>query len=191
MSFTFSPASELPEVVIIEGRRFKDERGFFSESFRADDFEAHGIPPFVQENHSRSSSPCIRGLHYQLNPKAQGKLVYCISGFIVDVAVDIRKGSPTYGKWVTIPLDVNNMRAVYIPPGFAHGFFAHGLHDAHVVYKVTEYYSPEHDRCIRWNDPDINLVWGPSPMFALKISDKDANAPLLKDADNNFVYEGE
>jgi len=191
MSFTFIPTSELPEVVIIEGRRFKDGRGFFSESFRDNEFRMNGIPPFVQENHSRSAPPCLRGLHYQLNPKAQGKLVYCVAGHIVDVAVDIRKWSKTYGKWVKVELDENNGRMLYIPPGFAHGFLAYGLHIAHVVYKVTEYYSAEHDRCIRWNDPEIGIEWGPQHWYdnkAFKISNKDAEAPLLKDADNNFVF---
>ena len=187
MSFTFTSHPELPEIVIVEGKRFKDERGFFTESFRASEFEEHGIPPFVQENHSRSSPPCFRGLHYQLQPRAQGKLVYCVHGFIKDFVVDIRQGSPTFGKWIEIDLDCNNTKMVYIPPGYAHGFFAYGLHDAHIVYKVTDYYSPEHDRCIRGNDPAIGIPF----CGDIKISDKDGSAPLLKDAENNFCYVGE
>jgi len=186
MSFDFNPTSGLPGVIVISGRRFSDERGFFSESFRVNEFEKHGIPPFVQENHSRSSPPCFRGLHYQLHPKAQGKLVYCVSGVIKDFAVDIRQGSPTFGKWVEIDLSSSNMRMVYVPPGYAHGFFAYGLQDAHVIYKVTEYYSPEHDRAIRANDPAIGI-----PLRDMKVSEKDLNAPLLKEAENNFFYTGE
>ena len=184
MTFIFTPIPELPEVIIIEGQRFNDERGFFSESFRVSEFEQYGIPPFVQENHSRSRPEVFRGLHYQLEPKAQGKLVYCVSGFIDDFVVDIRKGSVTYGNYVKIDLGAKQNKMVYVPPGFAHGFFAYGGADAHVVYKVTEYYSAEHERSIRWDDPDIGI-----DILAarLNISDKDANAPLLKDAENNFV----
>jgi dTDP-4-dehydrorhamnose 3,5-epimerase len=187
MSFTFTP-THIPEVIIIDGKRFKDERGFFSESFRVDEFEKNGIPPFVQENHSFSQPPCLRGLHYQLNPKAQGKLVYCVAGSIIDVAVDIRKGSPNYAKWVKVELNEGNGRMLYIPPGFAHGFLAGGIDGTDVIYKTTEYYSPEHDRCIRPNDPEIGIRWDYVGFECCKMSDKDKNAPLLKDADNNFVY---
>ena len=202
MSFIFTPTSELPEVVLIKGRKFQDERGFFSESFRSKEFLAYGIPPFVQENHSRSSPLVLRGLHYQLNPKAQGKLVYCTRGWIVDVAVDIRKNSPTFGKWTRVLLggDPNLISMLYIPPGFAHGFCVSDafLLDVDVVYKVTEYYAPEYERSILWNDPSIGIDWGLpksihgdrliSEYDSILISDKDASAPLLKDAENNFVY---
>ncbi len=188
MSFIFTPVFGLSEVITIEGPRFEDERGFFSESFRSNDFEAHGIPPFVQENHSYSTPFCFRGLHYQLNPYAQGKLVYCVSGAIWDFVVDIRQGSPTYGKWAKIKLWPNEgLRMVYVPPGFAHGFHSVGTENSHVIYKVTDYYSPDHERNIKWDDPKIGIVI----TGVEKIADKDANAPLLKDAENNFVYEDE
>jgi dTDP-4-dehydrorhamnose 3,5-epimerase len=186
MSFIFTPSSKLPEVIVIKLQRFTDERGFFSESFRVDEFEKYGIPSFVQENRSRSIPPTFRGLHYQLNPMAQGKLVYCVSGLITDFIVDIRQGSPTYGEWDRVSLNEHNNKMVYVPPGFAHGFFAYGKNDAHVLYKVTNYYSKEHERSIRWSDPDIGIVF--TDADDLKISDKDANAPLLKDAENNFHY---
>ena len=185
MPFTFKSA-EIPEVKIIEGQRFEDDRGYFCESFREEDFVGHGIPPLVQENHSFSQPYTIRGMHYQLNPKAQGKLVYCVKGFITDYAVDIRQGSPTYGKHVRVVLsgDSKTTRMVYVPPGFAHGFQV-GSTTAHVIYKVTDYYSPEHEASIRWNDPEVGISWSPhTPVLA----PKDANAPLLGEAKNNFVY---
>lgn len=184
MSFIFTQSSVLPEVMIIEGKRFEDERGFFSETFRSNEFEKYDIPPFVQENHSRSSPLCFRGLHYQLNPCAQGKLVRCVSGSIYDFVVDIRLGSPTYGKVIKINLTEQSNKMVYVPPGFAHGFFSYGLKDVHVLYKVTNYYSAEHDRGIRWNDPTFKITLGGQ----VNISEKDASAPLLKDAENNFDY---
>lgn len=185
MSFKFTPSSVLTEVIIIEGKRFEDERGFFSETFRNDEFEEYGIPPFVQENHSRSSPLCFRGMHYQLNPCAQGKLVRCVSGSIYDFVVDIRKDSPTYGKTIKINLTEHTNKMVYVPPGFAHGFFSYGLKDVHVLYKVTSYYSPEHDRCICWSDPTFKITLGGH----VNVSDKDANAPLLNDVENNFYYQ--
>lgn len=188
--FTFLPIPELPGPVIIEGNRFRDERGFFSESYRLNNFEEMGIPQFVQENHSRSIAPTIRGLHYQLNPMAQGKLIYCVHGEILDVMVDLRQNSPHYGKWASVLLNSENCKMVYIPPGFAHGFAVkNGIAD--LVYKVTEYYSKEHDRSIHWDDPFINIDWGfsESQMRSfINISDKDASAPLLIEADNNFYY---
>jgi dTDP-4-dehydrorhamnose 3,5-epimerase len=178
MSFVFTP-TYLPEVVVVSGKRFGDERGFFSEVFRCFDFSKY-FPPFVQENLSRSSPLCLRGLHYQTEPMAQGKLVRCISGSIMDVAVDIRKSSPNFGKWVSVYLDEDDDKWVYVPVGFAHGFCVCGDKDAYVMYKTTEYYSPENDRGIFWNDPDIGIKWTTS--FP-DVSDKDANAPLLKDAE--------
>lgn len=190
--FDFKRHSQLPDVLIIDGKQFNDKRGFFSESFRADEFLSQGIPPFVQENHSHSKALTLRGLHYQLNPKAQGKLIMCAAGAILDVAVDIRKGSPTYGQSIAISLISNVPRMLYIPPGFAHGFVVENWYpySAEVIYKTTEYYSPEHERSIRWDDPDLNVSWnvsgGNKKQFI--ISDKDFNAPLLKDAENNFVW---
>ena len=145
MSFIFSPYKEMPEVILIEPKIFEDDRGFFSESFKEKDFLDYGMPPFVQENHSRTSAFCVRGLHYQLKEKVQGKLVRCLRGSIIDVAVDIRRGSPTYGNWVGVKLSGINLYMLYIPPGFAHGFMSYELSD--VVYKTTEYYSFENDRC--------------------------------------------
>ncbi len=180
MTFIFEPYI-LPGLVLIKPQIYYDERGWFSESFKTSDFTLIGLPPFVQENHSRSIGPVFRGLHYQLNPKAQGKLIRCVSGSIIDVAVDIRKGSPTYKHYATINLDETVM--FYIPPGFAHGFYAAG--NADVIYKTTEYFSLECDRSIRWNDPDLNIN---IQMTNVKISEKDRLAPCLKDADNNFVF---
>ena len=190
MSFVFTRHSQIPDIILIDSKRYNDSRGHFSESYRADELAEYGIPNMVQENHSHSVSNTLRGLHYQLNPKAQGKLVKCISGSILDVAVDIRKSSPTYGSYVAIPLNDSSSRMVYIPVGFAHGFLVDDFYPycAEVVYKVTEYFCPELDRGIRWNDPDLNISWcfKFGDISRLKISNKDKNAPFLKDADNNF-----
>lgn len=178
----------MPEVLFITGKRFADGRGYFCESFRQSEFDEQGLPPFVQENHSFSKPNTLRGLHYQINPKAQGKLVYCVSGEIWDYVVDIRRDSPTYGKYAKFFLsgeDMTQLSMVYVPPGFAHGFYVTGMYPAHVVYKVTDYYSPQHEGSVRWNDPTINIYWeNVNPI----ITDKDMNAPLLEDAKNNFVY---
>jgi len=185
MSFIFTPSDLFPEVVKISGNKFQDERGFFCESFREKDLLDNNFPRFVQENHSFSKGGTIRGLHYQLNPRAQGKLVYCVSGQIWDYIVDIRKESSTYKKWTKYCLDSNSnqINILYIPIGFAHGFYVPLGSNAHIIYKVTEYYSPEHERTIRWNDPDINIKWQGN---CIRISDRDKNAPLLRDAENNF-----
>lgn len=185
MSFVFTPLTEMPDVLLIKTKQFNDNRGMFMESFREKDFLNHGIPKFVQENHSRTGSSCIRGMHYQLKDKAQGKLVRCISGSITDVVIDIRKNSPTYGKWASILLKTPN-EMLYVPLGFAHGF-ATTYSVAHVIYKTTEYYSPKHERCIRYNDPSLGIEW-PRPPFKWVVSDKDTSAPLLKNAENDFVY---
>lgn len=176
---------ELPGLILVEPRVFADERGVFLETYRHSDFAAAGIPEhFVQDNHSRSSGGVLRGLHYQKVPRAQGKLVRCLAGRIFDVAVDIRTGSPAYGKWAGVELSRENNRMLYVPAGFAHGFLV--LSDiAEVTYKCTEEYSPSHDRGIIWNDPDIGIRWQrPDPM----LSAKDAQHPRLRDADNDFVY---
>lgn len=140
---------------------------------------------FIQDNHSFSANRgTIRGLHFQINPKAQAKLVRCTRGRILDVAVDIRKGSPTYKKWVSVELSEENKKQLFIPKGFAHGF-ATLTDNVEIQYKVDEYYSPENDRSIRFDDPEINIDWGiENPI----LSEKDMNAPLLKDSDSNFVY---
>ena len=181
MPFKFTKLS-IPEVVLIEPRVFRDERGFFIETYKHSEFADAGISEyFVQDNHSQSSRDVLRGLHYQINPKAQGKLLRCSKGKIFDVAVDIRKGSPDYGKWVGLELSDENNNMIYIPPGFAHGFLT--LSDtAEVLYKCTEEYSPGHERGIAWNYPDINIDW---PIKAPILSAKDLSYPMLKDADNN------
>jgi dTDP-4-dehydrorhamnose 3,5-epimerase len=175
-------ACEVPEVVIIEPRVFGDERGFFYESFNAKAFEdATGLnTQFVQDNHSRSAKGVLRGLHYQIE-HAQGKLVRVTSGEVLDIAVDIRRSSPTFGKWVGVKLSAENFRQLWVPPGFAHGFVV--LSDyAEFLYKTTDYYTPAAERCIRWDDPDLGIDWeldGKQP----KMSAKDQNAKTLKEAD--------
>lgn len=189
MNFSFLKHSQIPSVIIVDGIQYKDSRGFFTELYRSDEFLKQGIPPFVQENRSHSKARTIRGLHYQLDPKAQGKLVACLNGTILDIAVDIRCGSPTYGNYVAVSLDSRFPRMLYIPPGFAHGFVVMDYYpySAEVVYKTTEYHSAEHERCIHWCDPDINISWGIMREQAI-VSDKDSKAPFLKDAENNFIW---
>lgn len=178
---------EIPEVILIEAKAFGDHRGFFMEIYKRSEFEVHGIPTdFVQDNYSYSVRGVLRGLHYQKHPKAQGKLIFVVRGEIFDVAVDIRKGSPTYGKWVGVVLSGQNRRLLYVPAGFAHGFCVLS-EEAYVVYKVTNEYAPELDRGILWSDPTLGIPW---PIKQPILSPKDAQLPLLKDADNNFVYEG-
>ena len=175
MKFTETP---LPGVILIEPRVFGDARGFFMETYRADLFQSHGIDEtFVQDNHSRSARGVLRGLHYQ-EPYPQGKLVRCTRGELFDVAVDIRRGSPAFGKWYGITLSEENKSMLWIPAGFAHGFCAL-TDDAELVYKTTEIYRPEHDRAVLWNDPEIAIEW---PIAEPSLSAKDAAAPLLRDA---------
>ena len=152
--------TKLAGVLIIELRVFGDERGFFFESFnqRAFDEAVGAHVDFVQDNHSKSSRNVLRGLHYQLPPKAQGKLVRVVQGEVFDVAVDLRKDSPTFGQWVGEILSAENKKQLWIPAGFAHGFLT--LSDtAEFLYKTTDYYSPEHERCIRWDDADVGVEW--------------------------------
>ena len=176
---------EIPDVVLIKPLVFPDERGFFMETFKKSDFVRNGINyDFVQDNHSKSKKGVLRGLHYQLNPKAQGKLVRCIKGKIWDVAVDIRKGSPWYSKWVAVELSEENKHMLWIPPGFAHGFVA--LENSEILYKCTEEYEPALDRGIIWNDREIGIKW---PITNPILSKKDAGLPELKSAENNFVYQ--
>lgn len=187
MPFTFRRLG-LPEVILVEPKVFRDERGFFLEAYKYSEFSAFGIKaPFVQDNHSRSCKGVLRGLHYQNPPKAQGKLVRVIVGEIFDVAVDIRKGSPTYGRWVGVRLSAEGKEMVYIPPGFAHGFCV--LSDiAEVIYKVTEEYAPECEAGIIWNDPQIGIRW---PVEDPVLSPRDARWPPLREAENGFVYGAE
>ncbi len=185
MPFTFKKLN-IPEVILVEAKAFSDDRGFFMESYQESNFIENGInDKFVQDNFSHSTKGVLRGLHYQKNPKAQAKLVTALRGEIFDVGVDIRKGSPTYGKWVGEILSEQNHRLLLVPEGFAHGFLV--LSDeADVLYKVNEGYSPENERGILWNDPDVGIKW---PMENPLVKDVDAKQPLLKDADNDFVFQ--
>ncbi|MFQ5941270.1 MAG: dTDP-4-dehydrorhamnose 3,5-epimerase [Nitrososphaerales archaeon] len=184
MSFKFSRLI-IPDIIMIEAQAFMDDRGFFTEVFKQSVFSANGIgTSFTQDNYSHSIKGVLRGLHYQLNPRPQTKLVWVTSGEIFDVAVDIRKGSPTYGKWLGEVLSTKNHRMLYIPVGFAHGFFVLS-NGADVVYKVSEEYAPEYDRGIIWNDREIRIKW---PLENPLLSKKDASLPSLRDAENNFVY---
>lgn len=173
-------ATPLPDVYILEPRVFADSRGYFFESFSQRDFAAAvGLPleeaRFVQDNHSRSAGGVLRGLHYQLR-QPQGKLVRVLSGEIYDVAVDIRSRSPAFGKWFGVRLSAANRRQLWLPPGFAHGFLALG-ESADVLYKTTDYYAPEHEAAIRWDDPAIGIDW-PLERQPL-LSAKDGRAPGL------------
>lgn len=178
--------TEIEDVLIIEPKVFGDHRGWFTETYSKEKFKELGIDiDFIQDNHSLSAQKgTLRGLHFQLNPKAQTKLVRCTKGKILDVAVDIRKGSPTYKKWVAVELTEENKKQLLVPKGFAHGFITL-TENVEVQYKVDEYYSPENDRSIRFDDPEINVDWGiENPI----LSDKDLNAPMLSESDINFKY---
>jgi dTDP-4-dehydrorhamnose 3,5-epimerase len=171
----------IPDVLLIEPRVFGDARGFFFESFNRQGFrEATGLDlDFVQDNHSRSGKGVLRGLHYQIE-QPQGKLVRVVRGAVFDVAVDIRRGSATFGQWVGTELSEDNHRQLWIPPGFAHGFMV--LSDsADFLYKTTDYYAPAHERCIAWNDPDIGIDW-PADVTP-QLSAKDQGGKRLADAD--------
>jgi dTDP-4-dehydrorhamnose 3,5-epimerase len=175
----------IPDVILIKPRVFSDNRGFFLETYKKTEFARAGIAKhFLQDNHSFSRRDVLRGLHYQIEPFAQGKLVRCIKGRIFDVAVDIRKGSPSYGKWVSAELSDSNHCILYLPPGFAHGLAVLSS-TAEVSYKCSCEYSPDHDRGIIWNDPDIGIEW---PVKVPILSEKDLAHPPLKEADNNFIY---
>ncbi|MCL7743678.1 dTDP-4-dehydrorhamnose 3,5-epimerase [Guyparkeria hydrothermalis] len=172
----------IPEVLLIEPRVFGDERGFFYESYNQKAFDAAvGYPvTFVQDNHSRSVKGTLRGLHYQLPPHAQGKLVRVTAGEVFDVAVDIREGSPTFGQWVGETLSAENKRQLWIPPGFAHGFLVTS-DVAEFQYKCTDFYAPDCEACIRWDDPTLDIHWGvdnPSPL----LSEKDRQGKTLHQA---------
>jgi hypothetical protein len=179
--------TELPGVVILEPQVFGDARGWFMESWSQKKMEDIGISvDFVQDNHSFSAEKgTLRGLHYQLNPMAQAKMLRVSRGAIFDVAVDIRRGSPTYAKWVGVELSAENYRQLFIPRGFAHGFITL-TDDVEVQYKADNFYSPDCDGNIRWDDPEIGVVWPISPRV---LSDKDSSAPLLSErTELNFVY---
>ena len=166
------------DVLLIEPKVFGDERGFFFESFNQKAFnELTGLDvQFVQDNHSRSAKNVLRGLHYQLPPKAQGKLVRVVVGEVFDVAVDIRKDSPTFGKWVGEVLSADNKRQLWIPPGFAHGFLVLS-EAAEFLYKTTDYYAPELERSIAWDDPEVAVCWPMSGLPVVSAKDR-AGSPL-------------
>ena len=183
MPFSFEP-TELPEVVEITPKVFPDERGSFSEIFKASDFAGHAVPnTFKQMNRSISKKDVLRGLHYQKNPMAQGKLLSVMAGTIFDVAVDIRVGSPTYGKWISRELSAEKKNMLYVPAGYAHGFCVMS-DEATVIYFCSEEYAPDLERGIMWNDKTLNITW---PTQLPLLSPKDKEYPRLEEADNNFT----
>lgn len=171
--------TEIPGVIVVEPKVFEDERGFFMETFHQPRFAASGIElPFVQDNHSRSKRGVLRGLHYQLR-HPQGKLVRVVRGEVFDVAVDLRRGSPTFGRWFGTTLSETNRRQLYVPPGLAHGFCV--ISDAaEVLYKTTDVYHPEDERTVHWNDSDIGIAW---PIENPVVSVKDSKGTPLKEAE--------
>lgn len=179
----------LPGVLILTPQRFGDHRGFFSESWNRQRMADHGLAiDFVQDNHSLSATKgTVRGLHFQTPPHAQTKLVRCGRGALFDVAVDIRRGSPTYGQWIGVDLTAENGRQLLIPAGFAHGFVTRAP-DTEIVYKCDDYYAPDCDRAIRFDDPEIGIDWGLTA--APVLSAKDEAAPWLADLDTPFTWEG-
>ncbi|MBX9698485.1 MAG: dTDP-4-dehydrorhamnose 3,5-epimerase [Acetobacteraceae bacterium] len=179
-NFTLLPL-DLPGPRLIAARRFGDHRGFFLETYCTRDFQALGIAEeFVQDNHSLSAEPgTIRGLHFQRPPVAQAKLVRVLRGAVLDVVVDLRRASPTYGRHVAVELSAENARQLYVPIGFAHGFCTL-LPETEVAYKVSSFYAPAEERAVAWNDPDLALPW-PFAADAVRLSDKDRAAPRLRD----------
>jgi dTDP-4-dehydrorhamnose 3,5-epimerase len=177
----FLPTS-IPDILLIEPKVFGDERGFFMETFQAERFAAAGLPTqFVQDNHSGSTQGILRGLHYQVR-QAQGKLVRVIAGEIYDVAVDLRRSSPTFKRWMGVCLSAQNKQQIWIPPGFAHGFYV--LSEwAEVVYKTTDFYAPEWERTLLWNDPGLGIDWPLVRGQPPQLSPKDANGLPLGQAE--------
>lgn len=182
--------TRLPGVKLITPPRFGDHRGFFSESYNRKRMAEHGITTeFVQDNHSLSREMgTVRGLHFQSPPHAQAKLVRCGRGALFDVAVDIRRGSPTYGQWVGYDLSFENGHQLLVPEGFLHGFVSTAP-DTEIIYKCSDYYAPNCDGAIRFDDPEIGIDWGIDTAAAI-LSDKDRKAPLLADFDSPFVWQG-
>jgi len=174
---------------LINPKIYNDSRGFFMESWNQERFNSiiGKEITFVQDNHSYSKRCVLRGLHYQINPQAQGKLVRCISGEIFDVAVDIRKNSKTFGKWIGYFLNSENHLQFWIPEGFAHGFLTTS-NSAEVLYKTTAFWSKSHERSLRWDDPSINIIW-PKDTKDIKVSEKDSSADLLLNVDPNLLFE--
>lgn len=188
MKFKFTN-TYIPGVLIIEPNVYRDNRGFFMEYYNKDAFLEDGgfTDLFVQDNHSRSKKGVLRGLHYQINPHPMGKLVKVVKGRAFDVGVDIRSGSPTYGKWYGDVLDGESHRMFYFPPGIAHGFLALS-DDAEFLYKCTGMHNAESEKAIAWNDPDIKIAWPIDGIGEVILSEKDKNHPQLKNAVNNFIY---
>jgi dTDP-4-dehydrorhamnose 3,5-epimerase len=182
-------ATDIPGLLVYEPRVFEDSRGYFFESYNENTFRAGGISlRFVQDNQSSSSYGVIRGLHYQLPPYAQSKLVRVLSGVILDVALDIRKGSPTFGSWFSVELSAENKKQLFIPAGFAHGFSVLS-EKASVLYKCDAFYNKDSDAGIRYNDPALKIDWK-IPAGQAIVSDKDQELPGLADCKNSFVFEG-
>lgn len=180
--------TEIPGVWIIEPKVFNDARGYFMEAWKKAEFEEHvGKIEFVQDNESCSSKGVLRGLHYQLAPYSQSKLVRVIKGCVLDVAVDLRKESPTFGKYVAVELSAENKRQLFIPQGFAHGFQVLS-EEAIFTYKVDNPYAPTHERGLRFDDPTVGVAWREMDTSILNLSDKDRNAPLLQEAEINFTF---
>ena len=178
--------TELAGVLLLEPRRFGDDRGFFMEMFHAQRYAEAGVAgPFVQDNFSRSQKGILRGLHFQ-DPQAQGKLVQVLVGAVYDVAVDIRRGSPTFGRWVGVELSADNRRQLWVPEGFAHGFCVLS-ESADFHYKCTDFYAPAAEHGIAWNDPDLGIPW---PVSSPHLSAKDSAAPRLRDAPRLPRYKG-
>ena len=174
--------TSIPEVLRIRPKLIEDERGFFFESWNARTFSERGLDmEFVQDNHSRSTAGCLRGLHYQID-QVQGKLVRAVVGEIFDVAVDLRRGSLTFGEWIGVTLSAANREMLWVPPGFAHGFYVVS-EAAEVLYKCTEFYSPAAERTLIWNDPDLAIDWPLTSGREPKVSAKDAGGVLLRDAE--------
>lgn len=183
MPFEFTRIAEIPELIIVKPKIFEDSRGYFLEFYKESDFIQNGIKEtFIQDNYSRSYQGVIRALHYQIPPKAQGKLVRVIKGKVWDVALDIRRSSNTYLQWYGIELSEENNTMFYIPPGFAHGFAALSS-EVDFLYKCTCEYSKDHERGIRWNDPTINIPW---PVTNPIVSDRDKELPRL---DNAYLFD--
>jgi len=186
MPFSFTRLA-IPEVMLIEPLVFRDQRGFFLETYKRSEFAAEGIVEnFVQGNHSKSGRGILRGLHYQKNPMVQGKLVRAVSGEIYDVVVDLRRGAPTYGKWLAVTISAQDKKMLYVPGGFAHGFCVTS-DEAEVLYSATEEYAPDCEAGVLWNDPELAIAW---PITEPQLSARDRAWPLFRQADNNFTYTG-
>lgn len=184
MPFTFTP-TRIPDVIVVEPRLFADERGYFMETYKRSEFAAHGIAEqFVQCNQSRSGRGILRGLHFQKRPKAQGKLIRALSGAVFDVAVDVRKGAPTFGQWVGLELSGENNKMLYVPAGFAHGFCVVSA-QAEILYMTDDEFAPALESGIRWDDADLAIAW---PVATPQLSERDRQWPRLRDLDSGFVY---